>query len=58
VSSALLFVEDRVDEVADWSDVVDHVGQKSFDDFREYLTDSSGEIGRLDGPEFLADLLA
>lgn len=29
-----------------------------FDDFRERMTSSSGEIGRLDGPEFLADLLA
>lgn len=29
-----------------------------FDDFRERVTASSGDIGRLDGPEFLADLLA
>jgi magnesium transporter len=29
-----------------------------FDDFRDCMTSSSGEIGRLDGPEFLAALLA
>jgi magnesium transporter len=144
VTNALLFVEDRVDEVSDWSDAVDSVGRKSilwidldrgdrdelrrlgdtldltpetvsrleeeddgkpyfgdfadylhatayaptshdgscevakidclvakhwvvtvrggdlevFDDFRERITDSSGNIGRLEGPEFLAHLLA
>jgi magnesium transporter len=29
-----------------------------FDDFRERTTSASGEVGRLEGPEFLADLLA
>ena len=143
MTSALLFERDRVDEVDDWSNVVDHVGRKSilwidldrsesdeirrlggmleltpettsrlesddgrpyfgdfksylhttafaptnrdgdsepakvdclvakqwvvtvrdgnlevFDDFSERITGSSGEIGRLDGPEFLATLLA
>jgi magnesium transporter len=144
VTSALLFERDRVDEVDDWSQAVDHVGRKSilwidlersdtdelsrlaemleldaetasrlerddggrpyfgdfttylhttayaptnddgdaepakvdclvakhwvvtvrkedlevFDDFRERVAGSSGDIGLLDGPEFLADLLA
>ena len=31
---------------------------QAIDDFRERMTDSSGEIGTLDGVEFLADLLA
>jgi magnesium transporter len=29
-----------------------------FDDFRERMEESSGEIGRLEGPDFLADFLA
>jgi magnesium transporter len=29
-----------------------------FEDFRERMSSSSGDVGRLDGPEFLADLLA
>jgi magnesium transporter len=29
-----------------------------FEDFRTRMTETSGEVGRLDGPEFLADLLA
>ena len=29
MASALLFERDRVDEVDDWSSVVDHVGRKS-----------------------------
>jgi magnesium transporter len=31
---------------------------ETLEEFRERMTSSSGEIGRLDGPEFLADLLA
>jgi len=143
MASALLFERDRVDEVDDWSNVVDHVGRKSilwidldrseteeirrlcetleldprtlerlesedgrpyfgdfrsylhttafaptnrdgdsepakvdclvakhwvvtvrdgdlevFEDFRERITGSSGDVGGLDGPEFLAALLA
>jgi magnesium transporter len=31
---------------------------EAFNEFRERMTESSGEIGRLDGPEFLAHLLS
>jgi magnesium transporter len=41
-----------------WVVTVHASGIEVFDDFRERMASSSGEIGRLDGPEFLADLLA
>lgn len=40
-----------------WVVTAHEVPVKVFDDFRE-RAEGSGEVGRLDGPEFLADLLA
>ena len=41
-----------------WLMTVHETPIEVFDDFRERMTSSSGDVGRLDGPEFLADLLA
>jgi magnesium transporter len=41
-----------------WVVTVHETPVKVFDEFRERMTSSSGDIGRLDGAEFLADLLA
>jgi magnesium transporter len=41
-----------------WVVTVHETPIEVFDDFRERMTASSGDVGRLDGPEFLADLLA
>jgi magnesium transporter len=41
-----------------WVLTVHDAPVEALEDFREKLTSSSGEIGMLDGPEFLADLLA
>jgi magnesium transporter len=41
-----------------WVVTVHETPIEVFDDFRERMTSSSGDVGRLDGPEFLADLLA
>ena len=41
-----------------WFVTVHDTPVEVFDDFRERMTSSSGDVGRLDGAEFLADLLA
>jgi magnesium transporter len=41
-----------------WVVTVHETPVKVFDEFRERMTSTSGDIGRLDGAEFLADLLA
>jgi magnesium transporter len=41
-----------------WVVTVHETPIEVFDDFRERMTTSSGDVGRLDGVEFLADLLA
>jgi magnesium transporter len=40
-----------------WIVTIHETPVEVFDDFRERMTASSGDVGRLDGPEFLADLL-
>jgi magnesium transporter len=41
-----------------WVVTVHETPVEVFDEFRERMSSSSGDVGRLDGPEFLADLLA
>jgi magnesium transporter len=41
-----------------WVVTVHETPVEVFDEFRERMTSSSGDVGRLDGAEFLADLLA
>src|SRR5687768_12735118 len=41
-----------------WVLTVHDAPVEALDEFRARITSSSGEIGRLEGPEFLADLLA
>lgn len=41
-----------------WIVTVHETPIEVFDEFRERMTSSSGDVGQLDGPEFLADLLA
>jgi magnesium transporter len=41
-----------------WIVTVHETPIEVFDDFRERMTRSSGDVGRLDGVEFLADMLA
>jgi len=41
-----------------WVLTVHEAPIEALDEFRERMTSSSGDIGRLEGPEFLADLLA
>ena len=41
-----------------WVVTVHEKPVEAIDEFRERMTDSSGEIGRLDGADFLADLLS